>query len=345
MLTLVMRKLEWLSVCSLVMLVGTGGCGRVGYEAGLEELADSGPVALDASAGPGVVQDAGPDAEEVPDAEVEPDAAPAVRCDWRLDPRFSDAVPIDEVNTPFNDLDSFLSADGLDLYFSVYEGPPKVHVATRASLDQPFGAPALVSFANSADGGDSLRLSDDERVAILASSRTPTSGLTDIWVAGRESTDAPWPAFERAEILASEHYDSDPVFVPAEQTLWFTRSAVDGGDPGKIMRSSFDPTALTFGPPSPVAELDTPNAEGNPTLTADGLTVVYTAVRGNAVDLYYATRDTVSDPFGPGQRIDALATAGLDWEAAVSRDGCELIFSRANSTTGQDLHRVLVSVP
>ncbi|HEX5107277.1 MAG TPA: hypothetical protein VFV95_02465 [Vicinamibacterales bacterium] len=80
--------------------------------------------------------------------------------------------------------------------------------------------------------------------------------------------------------------------------------------------------------------INTANFEGGPSLSQDGLTLLFGAARQNSLgqldeDLYMATRETTSEPFGPplnlGAPVNALGFA--DYSPELSRDGLTLYFS------------------
>ncbi len=102
------------------------------------------------------------------------------------------------VNSSAGDTDPTLSPDGLSLYFasnrSGGSGGYDLWMATRPSLDAPFGAPANLGAAiNSSADDDLAQISADNRTLVFASSRTGRLGDdTDIWMSSRPNATAPW---------------------------------------------------------------------------------------------------------------------------------------------------------
>jgi Tol biopolymer transport system component len=93
--------------------------------------------------------------------------------------------------------------------------------------------------------------------------------------------------------------------------------------------------------------VNTPSFEGGPALSQDGLTLLFSSVRRNSLgrldeDLYIATRESTSDPFGPAQNlgpsVNALGFA--DFSPHLSLDGLTLYFgsSRLGGIGGPDLY-------
>ena len=70
----------------------------------------------------------------------------------------------------------------------------------------------------------------------------------------------------------------------------------------------------------------------SPCLTPDLRTIVFAgwADRKTGYDLYVATRDDVSEPFGKPARIEGCASQQTDAYPALSPDGLELVFARSD---------------
>jgi hypothetical protein len=99
-----------------------------------------------------------------------------------------------------------------------------------------------------------------------------------------------------------------------------------------------DPTG-DFGSAELATELDTPAAEGTPTLTDDALDIVFERDDSMGIgDLYEATRSNVSDAFGSAAPVDALNTTSAEGDPFESADGLRIVFASARTgDTGLDL--------
>ena len=80
--------------------------------------------------------------------------------------------------------------------------------------------------------------------------------------------------------------------------------------------------------------INTANFEGGPSLSQDGLTLLFGAARQNSLgqldeDIYIATRETVAEPFGPPQNLGpSINSLGYgDYSPELSQDGLTLYFS------------------
>jgi len=82
-------------------------------------------------------------------------------------------------------------------------------------------------------------------------------------------------------------------------------------------------TALPFGNIQAISELATASDEGNPSLTADELTIVFEPDRpGSAgIDIYTASRADMASPFSNVSRLPGESTDLDERSPAISSDG------------------------
>ncbi|MCB9570268.1 MAG: PD40 domain-containing protein [Myxococcales bacterium] len=110
--------------------------------------------------------------------------------------------------------------------------------------------------------------------------------------------------------------------------------------------------ALVFAEIENVAAVNGPDFEGDPSLTADGLTLFYSRNAPN-YDIFYARRPTADDPFidyGDAQPVLGLNTEGNDTRVSLTADGLRVYFgsSREGGFGGIDVwfgERASVDVP
>jgi WD40-like Beta Propeller Repeat len=99
--------------------------------------------------------------------------------------RWSAPAQLENVNSPSSDLSPFLSADDLTLYFhSDRGGSDDLYVATRPSVDAPFGAPQPIAELDSSDADDDPWVSPDGHTMFFASDRD-SPGTLQIYEAHR----------------------------------------------------------------------------------------------------------------------------------------------------------------
>jgi hypothetical protein len=98
-----------------------------------------------------------------------------------------------------------------------------------------------------------------------------------------------------------------------------------------------------FSAPIPLTELNTADAEEDPSLPADQLEIFFTSNRlggAGANDIWTATRASTSEPFGVATPITQINTAMGELHAQVSPDGLSMYFSsnRAGGLGAADIY-------
>jgi hypothetical protein len=95
------------------------------------------------------------------------------------------------------------------------------------------------------------------------------------------------------------------------------------GDLLTLGRQRSTSVEYAFGVPERLEELAADSDTDNPTLTADGLEIFYTARDGDA-DVYHSVRSSLSGPFGPREPIESVSSDSFDTSPAISADGLTL---------------------
>jgi Tol biopolymer transport system component len=131
------------------------------------------------------------------------------------------------------------------------------------------------------------------------------------------------------------------------QTLLYYSSARGGGLGGLDIYVSLivlDKDGIIVGQPSPVAGLNTNAQDYQPTLSKDGLEIIFASGRPGGsgyVDLWYSTRPSTLDPWLPPQNLGpTVNSTAYDFHPTLSWDGTTLIFAseRAGGAGWGDLY-------
>jgi hypothetical protein len=184
----------------------------------------------------------------------------------------------------------------------------------------------------------------------MASNRQGSRGL-DIWVARRESTDAPWGAPQNLpEPINSAADDFCPTPVRGNGLYFVSRRVVEGVTCGlgDIYFSRFnkdhgwsEPQHFACAPTGPNTHLD---EQGPTRVEIDGTEYLYysssrLAAQGGFVpgDVYVS--EASADGFGPGVAVTAVNDLSAnDIQPNVRKDGRELVFSsNRTGSQGQDI--------
>ena len=156
-------------------------------------------------------------------------------------------------NSPTPDLSPSISADGLSLFFDSGRdggyGMGDIWIATRATIDEPWGQPEnLGPPINTADFDVQATMSTDGRVLFFHSNR---SGNSDLWYTTRAAISDPWgPPVNMGDRVNSSVAEAYPKISADGRTLYFNTEELPGG------MGSFDHWQVSI---DPVVDL---NADG-----------------------------------------------------------------------------------
>lgn len=246
-----------------------------------------------------------------------------------------------------------VSSDGFTLFFSLIDGvgddgspqgpnenDEDIFVATRTTRTSAFTRALLVDGLDD-DGSEEGTpfISVDGRSLFFFSTRggPATLGDRDIWVATRagatgafdapsvvpginspELDHLPWLSADGLELL----FVSDRPSPNAFSNIWVTRRT-----------STVDP----FAEPVELEGINTAFREEGFSLSADGLTLVFSSNREGSADLdiWLATRSTRDAAFDEPVNLSAVNSAAPDGDAMLSPDGLELFFTSERNGTNE----------
>jgi len=249
-----------------------------------------------------------------------------------------------ELNTAFQDGCPIQSPDGLSLYMASNRpgghGLLDIWVARRASKDEPFGAPEdLGAPVNSAaDDFCPTPVRGNGLFFVSRRSGPGTCGLGDIYFTRLNRVHG-WSEPERLACAPEGPNtaldEQGPSYFEAggEGYLYFSSSSA--AVPGDIYASR-ETADGSFGPASPVAELNSTGNDIQPNVRKDGLEVVFSSPGANGgQDIYAATRDSTSEPWSTPVNLGAAVnTSAGETRPSLSSDGRDLLFGRAPGPEG-----------
>jgi tetratricopeptide (TPR) repeat protein len=243
---------------------------------------------------------------------------------------FTEVRNVSELNTEGTEFATFLSDDGLSLYFQFGVGSgADMYGATRASRQQPFGLPYPMEGINSEFLEGGLSLTADGREAYFISMRPGGNGGRDIWAARRAPGEEAFSEVWNVEEVNTELDEAVPSISGDGLTLFWSDfpnsgarlGGVGGADIWYATRAAPD---KQFGEPM---NLGGPiNTGGNdfwirvsPRWPVDGSLVYFDRcldVNCDDTDIYQATWSMVPPP--RFHRGDADADGKLDLSDGVS---------------------------
>jgi Tol biopolymer transport system component len=256
---------------------------------------------------------------------------------------FGAPAPVASLNSPQNESNLSLSADGLTVYLSSTRtgtmGGYDIWMATRSSASDPFATPVAVGGVNGVADDVDPRISADGLRLYMRSNRAPATG-TDIMLATRTSILVNFGAPAAITGINTTSSDEQPFLISDEKIMFF-QSNRPGGSGGLDIYTASVGTGGTFGTPQAVAALNTAAADAAPVLTPDGLTIFYaTQSPDTGYDVMVAHRSTLNDGFGTPQKVTELDGTTDEYPVEISHDGCTIYIStnRSGGAGGYDLY-------
>jgi hypothetical protein len=202
-----------------------------------------------------------------------------------------------------------------------------------------FGEPQNMGpIINSASNEAGITLSSDGLELYFSSERSGGRGNYDIWVSTRQSVNDPWDSPANiGSTVNSSYSESYPSLSSDGLTLYFSdaysgspRSGGIGG--GDIWMTTRPSRSASWGTPMNVgAPINSSNLDMSPTISGDGLTLVFTSNNRaggmGSWDIWMSTRVSVQDPWGPPVNLGiTVNSAAWDGECGLSWDGRTVLY-------------------
>jgi Tol biopolymer transport system component len=234
-----------------------------------------------------------------------------------------------------------ISKNGLSMYFArLAQTSYDLYVSKRASVAEPWGLPLLVPQVNHDIGHETCpALSLDEHRLYFASDRPGGCGGQDIWVSRRHDRrdDFGWEAPVNLGCDSQGYVNSSGNdFLPGlfeddtgTVVMYFTSNRL-----GSLLTDIYQSHMRdddTFGPATPIQELNSPYHDRGASIRRDGLELVFDSTRpgGKGLrDIYVSTRESLKDPWSAPVNIMLLNSPSNDgYRMSFSFDGLMLYFS------------------
>lgn len=212
--------------------------------------------------------------------------AHATRSD-RVSP-FEQGQPLPPLINEGTEGSPYLSSNGLSLYFYSRRGGGMgnrdLYVATRPSTASQFDTVTALSSLNGPGMDHQPEVSADELSIYFVSDR---SGNVDIWHATRASVGAAFGAPQPVSELNTSS-DEGGITLSSDGLEAIIASNRPGGAGARdLYRATRASTADPFGNLQPLSELNTPDNEIDPALSADGKELYFASNRGGAESNLY----------------------------------------------------------
>jgi Tol biopolymer transport system component len=191
---------------------------------------------------------------------------------------------VGEFDSPQDDRDPAISADGLTMYFmSTRSGVELIYVATRGTTSDPFVIQGPLTIVNGGATSLAPSLSPDELTLYF------TYNQLDIAYATRPDRQSDFTFVRNLAEVNANQSDGDPS-ISADGLELFFDSFRTG--PSAIFVATRASTSEPFSAPTELTALTAVNpSAGRPEISADGRTLYLASSDGTQIDLYSAQRD------------------------------------------------------
>jgi len=243
-------------------------------------------------------------------------------------------VPSTFVNSTSSEMAPTLTGDDLTMYFvsnrTGGQGGYDIWMATRLDVKSPWMTATNVTSLNSTATEDYIDVRDDDLEMFISSSRPGGLGLNDIWVSSRASTTAPWGTLVNIAGANTASSEDDPSVTADGLELYFVSPAHGGQGAGSIFRLTRSSIKTSWSTtPQYVSELDSTSQDHSPSISPDGLTMLWSSTRPGGTgssDYYIATRPDRNSKFTNIQEAKELNSTLWDHNGQWSADGFSFYF-------------------
>ena len=252
-----------------------------------------------------------------------------------------------ELNTPFLDGCPIQSPDGLSLYLASNRpggvGLLDIWVARRESRHDPWGAPENLGepVNSAADDFCPTPIRGGGLFFVSREALPGSCGLGDIYFT-RYNRNHGWSEPQHLACAPdgpnSALDEQGPSYVEAggEAQLYFSRSSSTVAGEVYVARGL---AGSTFGPATPVSELNDPAANDiQPNVRKDGREVVFSSNRTGTLggqDIWVATRESVDEPWSTPVNLGvSVNTGAAETRPSLSWRARTLLFGRAPGPEG-----------
>ncbi len=161
----------------------------------------------------------------------------------------------------------------------------------------------------------------------------------DIWRANRDSPGGDFSGAAPVLELNTGDMDGAPYITPDGRTLWFATTRSGGLGDRDIWKAEGGVNG--FSAPVNVSEVNSETLDHLPTLSADGLILMFGSHRDGSghEHLFMTTRASPSAAFDEPAPVTELNTDGYNGSPAISGDGLSLLFASGRAGgSGNDLY-------
>ena len=245
--------------------------------------------------------------------------------------QWSEPVPVTEVNSEYADWTPFLSFDGLSLYFA--RGRTSGYYYFRifeATRQQPYGPFTSVSQVLSSTNQHLFSpwvSQDNLRMYYFAQTENPI--LWQLKVSERASVNNPWTHGSDISELNQLGRVYAPKLTADELIIFFCSPDIPGEGGYDIWMATRPDMNSPFSGVRNLTEINTAANEVCPSVSPDGLTLLFQSNYSGDWQLFKATRGSLTEPFGNIEHLSVFDMPGYTAQhPSLNSDGSALYFTR-----------------
>jgi Tol biopolymer transport system component len=251
--------------------------------------------------------------------------------------RWTEPVPISEINSSYHDEAPFLSFDGLTLYFARENGYTTIYKAIRPQPSEAFTMVEQISTLNYSGHVSYAWVSPDNLRMYYYRTEGSERRLK---FTERTSISESWqPGTNIVELNALGNV-ANPSLTEDELTIVFTGIDVPGGLGGfDIWMATRPNRSSSFSNIINLKEINSSAWDFHPSISSNGLTLHFSSRRTGRSQLFKAIRASLDAPFSPPEHLSFFDSPGSYLEYPFLRsDGRALYFARRTSEKPFDIY-------
>jgi hypothetical protein len=198
----------------------------------------------------------------------------------------------------------------------------------------PFGTATLISASVPGDNDEDCTMPEDQLSLYFTSTRFGLPG--EIYVVTRATLTTPWSPSLAVSALNSMEWEATPEISADDRTMWLTSTRLTISNSNDLFVATRTSRSEPWNTPVRVDELSMPNTYiYGPAPIPSQLAMVFSSTRDSGnLDLFLATRASVTDAWRTPQPFSELNTAAGEADPFLTGDGLTLYFQ--SDASGND---------
>jgi hypothetical protein len=206
-----------------------------------------------------------------------------------IDADWGSPSEVSQLSSGATDTTPEVTGDGLTMFLSssrsgAVGGTLDIWVSTRLSRSALWTTPSVVPELNTTSDDTSSAVTDD---ALALAWNVGPVNVEDLYASRRETANSGWDPPTELTSLNTASREASPMFSQDRLTLYFSSSRTGNEDLYVATRATItDP----FANPQPIAELNSPFADSDPWVSADGRHMFFASDRSGVFGIYEVSR-------------------------------------------------------